>query len=93
MPYGIQQAAISGQISQLEEYLGTALFQRRPFSLTPPGVKLYNFIRPFFDRLDPMGEEISAAAPRNAFASALPKSSCAISGPEFFGRPASNFPS
>jgi DNA-binding transcriptional LysR family regulator len=58
MPYGIQQAAISGQIAQLEEFLGVVLFQRRPFSLTPPGVKLYNFIKPFFDRLDPMAEEI-----------------------------------
>jgi DNA-binding transcriptional LysR family regulator len=62
MPYGIQQAAISGQITQLEEFLGTALFQRRPFSLTPPGVKLYDFIKPFFDRLDPMAEEIRGGA-------------------------------
>jgi len=58
MPYGIQQAAISGQITQLEEFLGAVLFQRRPFSLTPPGVKLYNFIKPFFDHLDPIAEEI-----------------------------------
>ena len=58
MPYGIQQAAISGQIAQLEEFLGVVLFQRRPFSLTPPGVKLYDFIKPFFDRLDPIAEEI-----------------------------------
>jgi len=58
MPYGIQQAAISGQISQLEEFLGVILFQRRPFSLTPPGVKLFNFIKPFFDSLDQIAEEI-----------------------------------
>jgi DNA-binding transcriptional LysR family regulator len=58
MPYGIQQAAISGQIAQLEEFLGVVLFQRRPFSLTPPGVKLYTFIKPFFDKLDPIAEEI-----------------------------------
>ena len=58
MPYGIQQAAISGQITQLEEFLGVVLFQRRPFSLTPPGVKLYSFIKPFFDNLDPVAEEI-----------------------------------
>ena len=49
MPYGIQQAAISGQIAQLEEFLGVILFQRRPFLLTPPGVKLYTFLKPFFD--------------------------------------------
>jgi DNA-binding transcriptional LysR family regulator len=58
MPYGIQQAAISGQIAQLEEYLGVALFQRRPFSLTPPGTKLYKFIKPFFDQLEPIAEAI-----------------------------------
>jgi len=58
MPYGIQQAAISGQITQLEEFLGAVLFQRRPFSLTPPGVKLYHFIKPFFDQLEPMAGEI-----------------------------------
>jgi len=58
MPYGIQQAAISGQIAQLEEFLGVVLFQRRPFSLMPPGVKLYTFIKPFFDKLDPIAEEI-----------------------------------
>jgi DNA-binding transcriptional LysR family regulator len=58
MPYGIQQAAISGQIAQLEEFLGVALFQRRPFSLTAPGIKLYQFIKPFFDQLEPMAEEI-----------------------------------
>jgi DNA-binding transcriptional LysR family regulator len=58
MPYGIQQAAISGQIAQLEEYLGVVLFQRRPFSLTPPGQKLYNFIKPFFDSLEATAEEV-----------------------------------
>jgi DNA-binding transcriptional LysR family regulator len=58
MPYGIQQAAISGQITQLEEFLGVALFQRRPFSLTAPGIKLYQFIKPFFDQLEPMAEAI-----------------------------------
>jgi DNA-binding transcriptional LysR family regulator len=58
MPYGIQQAAISGQITQLEEFLGVLLFQRRPFSLTPPGIKLYNFISPFFNNLEPMAEAI-----------------------------------
>jgi DNA-binding transcriptional LysR family regulator len=44
MPYGIQQPAISGQVIQLEEFLGVTLFHRRPFSLTPPGKELYDFI-------------------------------------------------
>jgi DNA-binding transcriptional LysR family regulator len=48
MPYGIQQPAISGQIAQLEEHLGTPLFHRRPFALTPAGEKLYQYIQPFF---------------------------------------------
>lgn len=51
MPYGIQQPAISGQLARLEEHLGVTLFQRRPFALTPPGEKLYQFIQPFFGKL------------------------------------------
>jgi DNA-binding transcriptional LysR family regulator len=58
MPYGIQQPAISGQVIQLEESLGAALFHRRPFSLTPPGKELYEFIKPFFDNLTPMAEKL-----------------------------------
>jgi DNA-binding transcriptional LysR family regulator len=58
MPYGIQQPAISGQIIQLEEDLGTTLFQRRPFSLTPAGAQLYEFIKPFFDNVTPMAEKL-----------------------------------
>lgn len=52
MPYGIQQPAMSGQIIQLEEFLGTTLFHRRPFQLTNQGQELYEFVRPFFDNLD-----------------------------------------
>ncbi len=58
MPYGIQQPAISGQVIQLEEFLGATLFHRRPFSLTPPGKELYDFIKPFFDNLTPMAEKL-----------------------------------
>src|SRR2546423_9397879 len=58
MPYGIQQPAVSGQIARLEESLGTKLFNRRPFALLPPGVELYEFIRPFFDEIDHVGEAI-----------------------------------
>lgn len=58
MPYGIQQPAISGQVIQLEEFLGVTLFHRRPFSLTPQGKELYDFIKPFFDNLTPMAEKL-----------------------------------
>jgi DNA-binding transcriptional LysR family regulator len=58
MPYGIQQPAISGQVIQLEEFLGLTLFHRRPFSLTAPGRELYDFIRPFFDNLTPIAEKL-----------------------------------
>jgi DNA-binding transcriptional LysR family regulator len=58
MPYGIQQPAVSGQVIQLEEFLGVTLFQRRPFSLTPQGRELYEFARPFFDNLTPMAEKV-----------------------------------
>ncbi len=52
MPYGIQQPAVSGQILQLENFLGVKLFQRRPFALTPAGEELYDFIHPFFSRIE-----------------------------------------
>jgi len=58
MPYGIQQPAVSAQLIQLEDHLGTALFQRRPFALTATGEELYTFIRPFFDGLGPLAEKI-----------------------------------
>ena len=51
IPYGIQQPAVSGQIIQLEEFLGTTLFRRRPFELTPAGAELFAFIEPFFGNL------------------------------------------
>ena len=58
IPYGIQQPAVSSQIIQLEEFLGVTLFQRRPFALTPPGEELYEFIKPFFDRIQPMADKL-----------------------------------
>ena len=58
IPYGLQQPAMSGQIIQLEESLGLTLFQRRPFALTPPGEELYQFIKPFFDNLQPMADKL-----------------------------------
>lgn len=65
MPYGIQQPAVSSQILALEEDLGTRLFERNPFRLTPAGQELYEFARPFFDNLEPMRERLRARqAPR-----------------------------
>src|ERR1051325_1469402 len=58
IPYGIQQPAVSGQVIQLEEFLGVTLFHRRPFALTPAGTELYAFIKPFFDNLGPMAEKL-----------------------------------
>jgi DNA-binding transcriptional LysR family regulator len=58
IPYGIQQPAVSSQIAQLEEHLGVTLFQRRPFALSPPGQKLFDFIQPFFSNLDTIEEEL-----------------------------------
>ncbi len=58
IPYGIQQPAVSGQVAQLEEFLGVTLFQRRPFQLTAAGEKLYKFIQPFFANLDALAAEL-----------------------------------
>ncbi len=64
IPYGIQQPAVSGQVAQLEEYLGVTLFQRRPFALTPPGEKLYQFIQPFFANLNLIASELQGGKAR-----------------------------
>jgi len=56
IPYGIQQPAISAQIIQLEDSVGTTLFHRRPFELTQAGHELFTFIEPFFKGL-PVVEE------------------------------------
>ena len=61
MPYGIQQPAVSGQIARLEEALGAKLFNRRPFSLLPVGVELFEFIKPFFDDVEKVAGRIRGA--------------------------------
>src|SRR5438105_718421 len=58
IPYGIQQPAMSGQIIQLEDFLGVTLFQRRPFALTAPGEDLYQFVKPFFDNLGATADKL-----------------------------------
>jgi DNA-binding transcriptional LysR family regulator len=62
IPYGVQQPAISAQMSQLEDTLGVTLFNRRPFALTAPGQKLYDFIEPFFSNLNSVEEDIRGGA-------------------------------
>jgi DNA-binding transcriptional LysR family regulator len=58
MPYGIQQPAISAQMMQLEDTLGTALFHRRPFALTQTGQDLYEYIEPFFSGLAEISQKL-----------------------------------
>lgn len=65
IPYGIQQPAVSGQVAQLEEYLGVTLFHRRPFALTPEGQKLYEFIIPFFSNLEKIASELQGGQERH----------------------------
>ena len=61
-PYGIQQPAVSSQILQLESTLGTKLFHRRPFELTPAGEKLFAFVEPFFGNVAKIAGEIHGAS-------------------------------
>jgi DNA-binding transcriptional LysR family regulator len=65
IPYGIQQPAVSSQIAQLEEFLGVKLFNRRPFTLTPEGEKLYGFVQPFFSNLDKVAGELQGGHARH----------------------------
>ena len=65
MPYGIQQPAVSGQISQLEKELGVRLFERRPFQLTSAGRELFDFAAPFFGNLAGVAEKVAGKARRH----------------------------
>ena len=58
IPYGIQQPAVSMQISQLEEDLDTTFCHRRPFVLTVTGERLFRFIEPFFSQLDKVADDL-----------------------------------
>jgi DNA-binding transcriptional LysR family regulator len=61
IPYGIQQPAVSGQMSALESNLGVRLFERTPFRLTAPGRKLFAQIEPFFAGLDGLEAQLRDA--------------------------------
>jgi DNA-binding transcriptional LysR family regulator len=62
IPYGIQQPAVSSQMAQLEESIGTPLFQRRPFALTPAGREVFEFVTPFFAGLPQLTASVRGQA-------------------------------
>ena len=62
IPYGIQQPAISGQMAKLEESLGVKLFNRRPFSLSPAGEELFQYVEPFFANMGSVAKKIRSSA-------------------------------
>lgn len=73
IPYGIQQPAVSGQMLQLEQQLGTKLFIRTPFALTPAGEALFAHVRPFFAELDALETRLRAGlAPKLRLGAAEP---------------------
>jgi DNA-binding transcriptional LysR family regulator len=61
MPYAIHQPALSEQLKLLEDFVGTPLFRRRPFELTPAGEIIRAYVKPFFDGLPAMIEEARGA--------------------------------
>ena len=62
IPYGIQQPALSSQIRELEQRLGTPLFHRRPFGLTVAGRELYPAAQTFFDEVARITKNLRANA-------------------------------
>ncbi|MBS0662599.1 MAG: LysR family transcriptional regulator [Verrucomicrobia bacterium] len=62
IPYGIQQPAVSGQMGKLESEVGSRLFERSPFRLTPAGEKLFAHVRPFFENLTTVAAELRESA-------------------------------
>lgn len=65
IPYGIQQPAVSAQLTRLEEDLGTRLFHRRPFSLTSAGREVFDHIAPFFGSLSRIAGSVRNEAAQN----------------------------
>lgn len=62
IPYGIQQPAVSSQVAQLEDSIGAKLFHRRPFSITPMGREVFEFIAPFFGGLPQLAANVQGRA-------------------------------
>ena len=62
IPYGIQQPAVSSQVAQLEDSIGAKLFHRRPFSITPMGREVFEFIAPFFGGLSQLAGSVQGRA-------------------------------
>ncbi|MEZ6196562.1 MAG: LysR family transcriptional regulator [Planctomycetota bacterium] len=62
-PYPITQPAVHQQVKKLESELGLALFERLTkdrLGLTPAGKALFDFVRPFFERLPSVVRQIRA---------------------------------
>ena len=62
IPYGIQQPAVSSQLSRLEASFGTRLFHRRPFSLTPAGREVFETVAPFFGSMEGLARRVRLEA-------------------------------
>src|SRR4051812_17365635 len=62
IPYGIQQPAVSGQMLALEETVGTKLFERSPFRLTPAGERLFAHVQPFVENLTSVLAELRSSS-------------------------------
>src|SRR5947207_444911 len=62
MPYVIQQPAVSAPMRTLEEDIGTKLFERTPFRLTPAGEKLFSHAEPFFSNLTAVAQRLQQKA-------------------------------
>jgi len=52
MPERRTPSAINKAMLQLEEACGQPLFERAPFRFTPAGREFWEFVRPFFERLE-----------------------------------------
>lgn len=63
-PYPLGQPAIYQQVKNLQENLGVALVRQagpRKTELTPEGRRLFEFLAPFFDGLEPLVEDMRGA--------------------------------
>jgi DNA-binding transcriptional LysR family regulator len=61
---GISQPALSGQMMALEKHLGVSLFERRPFRLTPEGIRFREEAIRLLARMNRLRESLSGASAR-----------------------------
>jgi DNA-binding transcriptional LysR family regulator len=58
MPERVEPSTVSRQLAQLEKDLGLRLLERRPFQVTPAGEQIYGLLKPVYEGLPILIEQL-----------------------------------